>query len=190
MELDSSKIDSVRPVPGVLMPYLGNPAPRLLWCPSDRILPRLLRDTASVPQYELSPQLYPFSYGLSCPAGELPVNPEYTWTHGMASSIRTRGRQLMARDEFFDTQHLFYFKVTSVKTSSQKILFADKRMTYEMTEAEAKLTESHASPAWYWPSDTLTRRHNRKGNVALSDGHVETVRPEFGQMKEHYDPLF
>ena len=97
----------------------------------------------------------------------------------------------MAEDEFFDTQHLYYFKVTSVKTRSQKILFADKRMAYEMTEAEAKLIpESHASPAWYWPSDTLTRRHNRKGNVALADGHVETVRSEFGQMKEHYDPLF
>jgi len=91
-----------------------------------------------------------------------------------------------------DEQRLFYFKAASVTSPSVKIVFADNRKPYEMTETDmAGLPAGFFdSSAWYWPSDTLTRRHNGKANVALADGHVETVRPEFGQKPEHYDPLY
>ena len=42
---------------------------------------------------------------------------------------------------------------------------------------------------WMYPQNKLTHRHSGKANVALADGHVETVKPEFGDQPEHYDPL-
>ncbi|PYK62432.1 MAG: hypothetical protein DME21_06500 [Verrucomicrobia bacterium] len=44
--------------------------------------------------------------------------------------------------------------------------------------------------AWEWPYDKITGRHDGKGNVTFADGHVQTVRPEFGGQPEHYDPLY
>ncbi|PYK97094.1 MAG: hypothetical protein DME19_17500 [Verrucomicrobia bacterium] len=32
-------------------------------------------------------------------------------------------------------------------------------------------------------------RSSEKGNVTFADGHVETVRPQFGELTEHCDPL-
>jgi prepilin-type processing-associated H-X9-DG protein len=61
-------------------------------------------------------------------------------------------------------------------------------MKHELNEGEQ--LRSHGSSAWYWPYDKITHRHHRKGNVSLTDGHVETVHPEFGNQKEHYDPLY
>ena len=92
----------------------------------------------------------------------------------------------------------FLFKAGSVRSPSQKILFADERMTYEMTETQVDefnkaytyAWDAFASSAYYWSYDKLTRRHTGKGNVALADGHVETVRPEYAQKPEHYDPLY
>ena len=33
----------------------------------------------------------------------------------------------------------------------------------------------------------ISNRHSRRGTVSLGDGHIETVRPSFGFMQEHYD---
>jgi prepilin-type N-terminal cleavage/methylation domain-containing protein/prepilin-type processing-associated H-X9-DG protein len=181
-----------RPVPGVLMAHLGNPTPRLLWCPSDRILAR--RDWKSHP---LSTEgLYLFSYGLSCPEAQRLTPPNAPdWGHGIASAVRARdgGAGLtssMGRP--LDEQHLLYFKAASVISPSQKILFADNRKVYEMSGQEANILPGgvHDSSGWYWPYAKLTKRHSGKGTVTLGDGHVETVRPEFGEKKEHYDPLY
>ena len=66
-------------------------------------------------------------------------------------------------------------------------------------EAEARdnpyfgITSSSSAWKWYNPPapevDPLTVRHNGKSSAAFPDGHVEKVRPEIGQMKEHYDPM-
>jgi len=180
-----------RPVPGVLMPYLVNPPPRLLWCPSDGILARSFRDWGSFPLY--ADGLYLFSYGLNCPETlhQMPAGPPPDWTHGMASSIRAHSSAGITGsiDQSLNLPALFYFKASLVVSPSQKILFADKAKDYEMSAADVGLDRGRDSSAWYWPNDKLTLRHHGKGNVTLADGHVETVKPEFGQMKEHYDPL-
>jgi prepilin-type processing-associated H-X9-DG protein len=67
-------------------------------------------------------------------------------------------------------------------------MIAEERMLYESQMTLLDEVSTYSS-GWEWPRDQLTARRNKKGNVVLADGHVETVRPEFGQQKEHYDPL-
>ena len=178
------------------MPYLRSPSPRLLWCPSDRILPRLLR-VGLAGSENIAGGLYPYSYTLNCTEAQRLTPPALpaSWTHGMASAIRaskanglTEGLQTPGPDG----QTLFYFKATSVTSPSGKIVFADNRKPYEMTEKDTAALPAGVfdSSAWYWPYEKLTKRHGGKGNVTLADGHVETVRPEFAEKPEHYDPLY
>jgi prepilin-type processing-associated H-X9-DG protein len=154
----------------------------------------LLRDPLSFPEY-VRKQDYYFSYGLSAPAAMIGATPQPGWQRGMASIIESIGG-LTAPSPV--EQKLSFFKATSVKSPSQKILFADERKTYEMSETEfddlsKRFMNARVffdSSAWYWPYDELTKRHNGKGNVAFADGHVETVRPQFAGQIEHCDPLY
>ena len=83
------------------------------------------------------------------------------------------------------------FKLTSMNNPASKIMFVDERMVYEMKESEIKPNWwLGASSGWNWPYDKITSRHSGKGNVTFADGHMEIVKPAFGEMKEHYDPLF
>ncbi|MDA1276498.1 MAG: type II secretion system protein [Verrucomicrobia bacterium] len=48
-----------------------------------------------------------------------------------------------------------------------------------------------AHPIPYAPGESqITDRHGGRGTVVLGDGHVETVRPEFGNLPEHFDAMF
>ena len=63
-------------------------------------------------------------------------------------------------------------------------------MIYEMAQPFQGDVGTAFSSGWRWPKDQITSRHNKNGNVAFADGHVETVKPEFGKKEEHYDPLY
>jgi len=65
-------------------------------------------------------------------------------------------------------------------------MFAEQLMPYEKGSSEMAARGS----GWMWPKAKLTRRHSARANVTLGDGHVETVRPSFGDQPDHYDPLF
>lgn len=170
------------------MPYLGNPMPTLLWCPSDRPLAQFYRAPSA-----WLPGLYKFSYGLNAPAGPEAFARRPVWP-GMASSIpstpgggSSTGLGGGQGSPYLDPEKLFYFKSVSIRSPSRKILFADKAMAHEPAEGER--TAGGNSSAWYWPTDKVTQRHNGKGNVTMADGSVSTVRPEFAVRREHYDPL-
>ncbi|HVY69489.1 MAG TPA: DUF1559 domain-containing protein, partial [Verrucomicrobiae bacterium] len=173
-----------RPVPGVLMPYVGNPAPKLLWCPSDLVLSRTLWKLNSFPT-ELS-TMCPFSYGLNC--GTRATGPPALWP-GMASVIPAKGIGFTdGIRSSLDALNLHNFTATAIKSPSQKILFADKCMAYE--DSSRVTLHGTVSAAWFWPTDGLTTRHSGRGTVACADGHVEAVKPTFGTQREHYDPLY
>ena len=38
--------------------------------------------------------------------------------------------------------------------------------------------------------DAPAIRHGDSYGLSFADGHVETVRPTFGDQPEHYDPLY
>jgi len=173
-------------VPGAVMRYLANPKPQLLWCPSDQTLPRVLRGRISAPNMSLSDKPCLFSYALKISGGP-PVQPNvFYWRQGMGSVLLS------------DDNPVFLFKATSINRPFQKIVFAERRMFYEMTEGEFNTSfRPYTDPkwpfensAWFWPLESLTRRHNGKGNVTFADGHVQTVTPAFAALPEHGDALY
>ena len=176
----------VPPVPGAVMRYLANPKPQLLWCPSDQNLPRFLVGRISSPNMSLSDKPCLFSYALKATSPRQPDHPnDFYWRQGMVSFL------------LFDGSPVFLFKATSIKGPSQKLVFAEKRMFYEMPESEFKQYFTPFVPmypfknsVWFWPMEGVTRRHSGKGNVTFADGHVQTVTTEFAQQPEHGDALY
>jgi prepilin-type N-terminal cleavage/methylation domain-containing protein/prepilin-type processing-associated H-X9-DG protein len=173
------------PVAGVVMPYLANPKPQLLWCPSDQRLPRLLRAKIYSGLLSLSDEPYLFSYNLKVTNPRQPVfSHDYYWGQGMASDIQN------------DIPY-FLFKANSIIGPSQKLVFAEKRPFYEMTKIEFNNFSQPYNPspvfrssAWFWPIDEITKRHSGKGHVTFADGHAQTVTTEFTQQPEHGDALY
>jgi prepilin-type N-terminal cleavage/methylation domain-containing protein/prepilin-type processing-associated H-X9-DG protein len=46
-------------------------------------------------------------------------------------------------------------------------------------------------PAPYPSSDSfISNRHTKRGTVSFGDGHVQPVKPSFGYLREHYDPMY
>jgi prepilin-type processing-associated H-X9-DG protein len=169
---------------GVIVPYIRRFSTNLFTCPTDRTLLGFRSNPAPFLQaYPYLAHKYPFSYSFSSPwGGCYKSNYDWNWLeHGM-SSTRILDKPIKNR-------------MSSVKSPSTKIMFADVRKFYEFKVSEfASLASSGWAPgvvsSWLWRVDKLAVRHVGKGNVTLADGHVETVKPEFGEMKEHYDPLY
>jgi prepilin-type N-terminal cleavage/methylation domain-containing protein/prepilin-type processing-associated H-X9-DG protein len=89
-----------------------------------------------------------------------------------------------------------YFKSTMVNRPSSKLMlveeYADRTTPDDgrwtpTTKKRANLT--HPPPFGHVDS-YISDRHNKKGVVSFCDGHVEVVRPSFGNDPEHFDPLF
>jgi prepilin-type N-terminal cleavage/methylation domain-containing protein/prepilin-type processing-associated H-X9-DG protein len=141
---------------GAIVPYIGNFSTNLLTCPSDRTLAAFRRHPQRFFPYYL--RASPFSYAFSSPWGAWAThNYEDKWLeHGMAS-VRIWDQVIKGRN-------------TSVNCPAVKVMLADQWRIYEFSPPVI---------------DLVDRLANGKGNVTLADGHVETVRPEFGDMEEH-----
>jgi len=171
------------PVPGAVMRYLANAKPQLLWCPSDQRLPRLLRAKIYSGLLSLSDHPCLFSYALKVSSPRVIDHPpDFYWAQGMTSFITQK-------------TPYFLFNATTIKAPSQKFVFGERQMFYEMSRLEFnEYIKPYPDPKapfqtswWYWPLQGLTRRHSGKGNVTFADGHVQTVTTEFAQQPEHGD---
>ncbi len=157
--------------------YTGGFNTNLFRCPTDRTLNQLDNNVSGLDLYITSFQDYRFSYSLN--RGGFESSP------GMASEI-IRSQSVLA-----------YFHASSISRPSLKIMLAEQRTILEGPLNRTYATEGVGS-GWIWTSwdarfpankpDRLAARHNGKGNQAFADGHVETVKPEFGLLPEHCDP--
>ena len=156
--------------------YLGSFNTNLFRCPTDRFLRQLDQNAAGLDPDLVALQPYRFSYGLS--AGNGPN------AAGMASQI-------------VSGSPLVYIRASMVSRPSAKIMIAEKRTVFEgqRTDDIYWVGDTSGWTWWNWgshgifyPSEKLAARHSGKGNQTFADGHVETVKPEFGALPEHSDP--
>ena len=153
--------------------YLNGFNTNLFLCPSDSFL-RLLAehpDRVSPDLAEL--QLYRFSYSLSAQFLQAPGQlPHY----GVAS--------------FFDTPTDYPSRLERIIRPSEKIMLAEEATCGEVAAPISSFPEWIAqSSGWLWFDDPLTDRHRGRSQAAFVDGHIESVKPAFGKLKRHYDPM-
>jgi len=93
-----------------------------------------------------------------------------------------------------------HFKSSQIRRPSGKIMLVEEYSYQDGSEwlpndgrwtptSTLKVGLSHPDPFSSNPS-YITDRHNKKGNIAMCDGHVETVKPSFGNQIENYDPMY
>jgi prepilin-type N-terminal cleavage/methylation domain-containing protein len=171
-----------------IVPYLTRFSTNLFDCPADTKLSRYRRKPSSFPQFVWDYQDYHFSYTLSSLLWASSFFPQrYSEKYGMASSSVL---------DIKNVPVLNRFRASSIKNPSQKIMFADELMLYELKNPPANWNDPGNevtlpnSAGWNWPMDKITSRHNQRGIIANADGSVEAIRPAVATQPERFEPLF
>jgi len=164
-----------------LAPYIGRFDTNLFRCPSDR---DVLNRKSLPGQF-----LYAFSYA---------ANSVFD-----AANLVNRGIvSLYAGDPQYENLH---FKSVSIRMPAQKIMLVEEHAyiaggslpgpvpddgRWTPTGADPRTIGLDHPPPFASADSFISNRHNKRGTVSCSDGHVETVKPSWGAMLEHYDPAF
>ena len=136
---------------------LGSVSSNLFRCPGDRIDSERKTLDANGPYY--------YSYSLTS------YDIDGTRTPGMASIFQGS----------VSNPTRYIFKMAGVKNPSKKIMLAEEQAAHKPGESyrpngsEAIINDGR----WVPPGDVVTVRHNKKGDVAFADGHVEPVTAAF-----------
>ncbi len=159
-----------------LQAYLGRFDTNLFRCPSDRdVLKR-----KAIPGVTI----YPFSYTAN--------------SHLLqdASSEENRGMMsLYAGDTEFLSRDM-HFRSAMIRMPAKKIMLVEEHAYRDMpndgrwTPLTTRLPGLMHAPAFEAIPSYITDRHNKRGNVSFGDGHVETVKPSFGNDPAHFDALW
>jgi len=162
-----------------LTAYLGGFNTNLFRCPSDKeVLKR---------QPVAGHLAYLFSYTAN--SFYVEANNE---NRGIAS--------LYTGDDGWNERSVLHFKSTQVRAPAIKLMLVEEHANppaalpddgrWTPTGKDPKGIGLAHPPPYPSGDSFISNRHNKKGTVALADGHVETVKPAFGSMLEHYDPLY
>jgi prepilin-type N-terminal cleavage/methylation domain-containing protein/prepilin-type processing-associated H-X9-DG protein len=136
---------------------LGSVSKNLFRCPLDK------DDTARVAQYGgADPGPYFYSYTMT--SYDLANNANI----GLTSIVSSTGSYL--------------FKLADVNGTSHKLMLAEEQTSHSPSESydPANTGASLVDDGRYLPNgDSMTIRHNKKGDAGFVDGHVEAVLPAF-----------
>lgn len=156
------------------MPFVGRFVTNLFRCPSDRDVK--LREANPSP---VNPGNYLYSYS----ANSYYVNGE---NRGITS--------LFAGDpQAYDD---YPFKSTMVQRPAVKLMLVEEHAYRGLpddgrwTPTTQRLIGLAHPPPWGSVPSHISNRHSGKGTVVLVDGHVETVKPSFGNLPEHFDAAY
>lgn len=158
-----------------IAPYIGRMQTNLFRCPADKdVLKRELNPPTSMP--------YLFSYSANS------YYPEGQNNNGILSL-------------FGDPAYLTYypnmpFKASSIVRPSGKIMLVDELGTAALPDdgrwtptTIPRVGLAHPGPPFQDTPSYITDRHAKRGTVSLCDGHVEVVKPSFGNKPENFDAL-
>ena len=160
--------------------HLGGFNPNLFRCPSDKDVIRRMSSPL--------PGQIPYAYSYTVNSYYVPsagTTTSPTDNHGPAS--------LFAGDPSVDN---LPFRSAGIRNPSDKIMVVEEFADF-VTPDDARWTPTttpraglaHPPPFGSIPS-YISNRHSGKGVVTLCDGHVETVKPSFGNQPEHFDCLY
>ena len=166
---------------GAIVPYMGRFVTNVFRCPSDR----------DIKKRETSRMAYLFSYT----ANSTYDKNAFTGSENHGVTSLYAGAQYGA--QVFTDHH---FKLTTIKSPSEKIMLAEEfasQMAQEFAPNDGRWTPTTkrqvgvAHPDPFNSIDSyITARHNGKGTIAMCDGSVQTVKPSYGNLIEHFDPLY
>jgi prepilin-type N-terminal cleavage/methylation domain-containing protein/prepilin-type processing-associated H-X9-DG protein len=82
------------------------------------------------------------------------------------------------------------FRSSAIKNPTKKIMLCEEQVSHKRDESmDVNGTSAIVNDGrWVPGSDLITLRHNKRGNVAMADGHVENVRPQIALQPEYSDP--
>ena len=164
-----------------LASYVGRFNTNLFRCPGDKDV--LKRETAG----NLQPYLFSYTANSVFDSANL-IN------RGIVS--------LYAGDAQFENLH---FKLAMVRMPAQKLMLVEEHayspggvLTGEQPD-DGRWTPSGKDPRtigldhpppFASAESFVSNRHNKRGTASFNDGHVETVKPSYGAMIEHFEPTY
>ncbi len=165
---------------GAIVPMIGRFVTNLFRCPSDKDI--AIR--AATPNGQpVGNYLYSYT-----------ANSWYEGTGLTLKGINHGITSLIPGDPGFGEPMLF--KSATVRQPANKLMMVEEH-AYRNLPDDGRWTPTtvrliglaHPPPFESLPSH-ISNRHSGKGTVTLADGHVETVKPSFGNMPEHFDTLY
>ena len=104
-------------------------------------------------------------------------------------SINSYNRDGMASWFSTDRSDIKQNKHVTIKNPAQKIMLAEERGS--VNDGPPLGGGTYVDDGrWVPPGNVLTMRHSGKADVAMADGHTETVKREFAQQQPNYDPQY
>ena len=161
-----------------LCAYLGRFDTNLFRCPGDRDVLTRVGVSGNMP--------YMFSYTANSYYIE-----SINENHGMTS--------LYSGDSGWNERSVLHFKSAMIRNPAIKMMLVEEYANQarampddgRWTPTGKDLAYRPMHPAPYPSGDSfISNRHNKRGVISGGDGHVESVKPIFGSMPEHYDSLF
>ncbi|MBI3849901.1 MAG: prepilin-type N-terminal cleavage/methylation domain-containing protein [Verrucomicrobia bacterium] len=165
---------------GAIVPFIGRFVTNLFQCPSDRDI----KVRAATPNGQpVGNYLYSYTANSWFEGTGLTMN---GINHGITS--------LIPGDPGYGDPLLF--KSTTVRRPGAKLMLVEEH-AYRNLPDDGRWTPTtvrliglaHPPPFTSLPS-YISNRHSGKGTVTFADGHVETVKPSFGNLPEHFDTIY
>jgi prepilin-type processing-associated H-X9-DG protein len=159
------------PAPGSAGVYGPQPEDWIWWHPG-----RDINQSAIVPYIsKFNPKLF---YCPQDPGAGSPKQ-EYPYSYSLNSWDLADGVNLGMSSIVTQDRQLYAFRMSQVKTPSNKIMLVD--------EDRDSIDDSRWAPDY---GNEISHRHNRRGVVCLADGHAQSVLPKFGQIDANTKPMF
>jgi prepilin-type N-terminal cleavage/methylation domain-containing protein/prepilin-type processing-associated H-X9-DG protein len=78
-------------------------------------------------------------------------------------------------------------KLTSIRRPTNKIMLAEEPVSTQDIPAGFPSTAYADDGRWVPGPNTITTRHNKRGNANFADGHAQPVDAKFAQDPDHFD---
>jgi prepilin-type N-terminal cleavage/methylation domain-containing protein/prepilin-type processing-associated H-X9-DG protein len=122
-------------------------------------------------------------------------NGPYFYSYSL-TSLGLSGTKNLGMASIVDGTKVYTFKSTTIKGPSDKIMLAEEQTSHKRAESpdpggtSSIINDGRWAPAVGGGGDQITLRHNKRGNVGMADGHVQSMFPKEADTAARNDPAF